>query len=144
MYGRTLSVPDAAMADWYRLLLDADVPPDEGPRDAKRRLARELVTRFHGEAAATAAEEHFDRVFVRHEVPEDMPEIEVSGPEVHLPGLIADAFGVSRSDARRQLQQGGVKLDGEVVEDVDVAAERIDGRVLQLGKRRFVRVRVRP
>jgi tyrosyl-tRNA synthetase len=143
MYGRTLSVPDEAMGQWYQLLLGEGVPADVGPRDAKRALARALVTRFHGEDAARAAEEHFDRLFVRHEAPEDMPEAEVDAGEIHLPALLAEAFGVSRSDARRQLGSGGVKLDGEVVEDLDVPAERLDGRVLQLGKRRFARVRVR-
>jgi tyrosyl-tRNA synthetase len=143
VYGKTLSVPDDAMSAWYELLLGAAPPEDVSPRDAKRALARAIVTRFHDTAAATAAEEHFDRVFVRHEAPEDMPEVEVDGPVVHMPALLADAFGVSRSDARRQLAGGGVKLDGEVVEDVDVPAERLDGRVLQLGKRRFARVRVR-
>ena len=144
LYGKTLSVPDEAMAQWYALLLGAEPPDGMGPRDAKRALARALVARFHDEAAAVAAEEHFDRVFVRHEAPEDMEEIAVAAGEVHLPAVLAEAFGVSRSDARRQLAQGGVKLDGEALTDVDVGAERLDGRVLQLGKRRFARVRVGP
>jgi tyrosyl-tRNA synthetase len=142
MYGRTLSLPDEAMGQWYALLLGSEPPAGVSARDAKRALARALVARFHDEPAATAAEAHFDRVFVRHEAPEDMPEVAAGGPEIHLPALLADAFGVSRSDARRQLAQGGVRLDGEVVEDVDVPAERVDGRALQLGKRRFARVRV--
>lgn len=144
IYGKTLSVPDAAMGSWYQLLLGHEPPGDAGPRDAKRALARALVERFHSEEAAARAEEHFDRVFVRHEAPEEMAEVEVSGPEVHLPALLADAFGVSRSDARRQLLGGGVRVDGEVVAALDLPAGELDGRALQLGKRRFARVRVAP
>jgi tyrosyl-tRNA synthetase len=146
IYGRTLSLPDAALASWYELLLGTEPPVGTAPRDAKRALARALVARFAGEERAAAAEEHFDRVFVRHEVPEDVPEVVVAVPdgEVHMPALLAQAFGVSRSDARRQLAGGGVRIDGEPLDGaaVDVPADRIDGRVLQLGKRRFARVRV--
>jgi tyrosyl-tRNA synthetase len=146
IYGRTLSLPDSALASWYELLLGAQPPAGMAPRDAKRALARALVARFAGEETAAAAEEHFDRVFVRHEVPEDVPDVAVavSGGEVHLPALLAQAFGVSRSDARRQLAAGGVRIDGEPFDAtaVDVPADRVDGRVLQLGKRRFARVRV--
>jgi tyrosyl-tRNA synthetase len=146
IYGRTLSLPDAALASWYALLLGAEPPAGMAPRDAKRALARALVGRFAGEEAAAAAEEHFDRVFVRHEVPADVPDVAVAlaDGEVHLPALLAQAFGVSRSDARRQLAAGGVRIDGEPLDAtaVDVPADRVDGRVLQLGKRRFARVRV--
>ena len=146
MYGRTLSLPDAALGSWYELLLGTPPPGGAGPRDAKRALARALVARFHGENATAAAEEHFDRVFVRHEAPDDIPDVRASPRDglVHLPALLADAFGVSRSDARRQLDQGGVKVDGEHLTpgEVDVAPGRVDGRVLQLGRRRFARVRV--
>ena len=142
MYGKTLSVPDEAMGQWYALLLGEELDPGANPRDAKRALARGLVARFHSEEAARAAEEHFDRVFVRHEAPEDVPEVTVAAGDVHVPALLADAFGVSRSDARRQLTHGGVKLDGEVLSALDVPGASLDGRVLQLGKRRFARVRV--
>lgn len=146
MYGRTLSVPDQAMGAWYELLLGEGPPAGLGARDAKRALARALVARFHGADAAAAAQEHFDRVFVRHEAPEDMPEVSpvLQDGLVHLPALLADAFGVSRSDARRQLGQGAVKIDGEVIDGaaVDVPGEDLDGRVLQMGKRRFARVRL--
>jgi len=146
MYGKTLSVPDEVLDSWYRLLLGSAPAAGIGPRDAKRALARALVGRFHGVGAATSAEEHFDRVFVRHEVPEDMAEVVVAPRDgtVHVPAVVADAFGVSRSAARRQLAQGAIRLDGEPLraDEVDVAADRLDGRVLQLGRRRFVRVRV--
>jgi tyrosyl-tRNA synthetase len=146
MYGKTLSVPDQSLAPWYSLLLGSEPPADLGPRDAKRALARALVGRFHGAAAAAAAEESFDRQFIRHEAPTDVPELEWArdGGTVHLPALLARAFGVSTSEARRSLAQGGVKLDGEPITNgsLDVDAEAIDGKVLQLGKRRFVRVRL--
>lgn len=146
MYGRTLSVPDEALASWYELLLGSAAPGGMGPRDAKRALALALVERFHGAEAATGAQEHFDRVFVRHEAPEAIDEVsvEVRAGLVHVPALLADAFGVSRSDARRQLGQGGVKLDGRPLgaDEVDLPAGRVDGCILQLGKRRFARVRV--
>jgi tyrosyl-tRNA synthetase len=145
MYGRTLSLPDEAMASWYDLLLGRPIPEDLAPRDAKRALARALVARFHGAEEAARAEEHFDRLHVRHEAPEEMPELALrhNGP-VHVPAILADAFGVSRSEARRQLAQGGVKLDGVPLgaDDVDLPAEQLDGKVLQLGKRRFARLRV--
>jgi tyrosyl-tRNA synthetase len=148
MYGKTLSIPDAALPSWYALLLGEEPPPELGPRDAKRALARSLVSRFHGPEAASDAERAFDRVHVHRELPEpeDLDQVEFSAPEgvVHLPALLASAFSVSTSDARRALAQGGVRLDGEPVGNgtLDVAAADVDGKVLQLGKRRFVRVRV--
>ena len=146
MYGKTMSIPDESLQPWYELLLGTEPPADLGPRDAKRALARELVARFHGEEAAKAAEEAFDRQFVRHELPEDMPELEWQRANgvVHLPALLARAFEISTSEARRAIAQGGVKLDGEPLANglLDLPADELDGKVLQLGRRRFVRVRV--
>jgi tyrosyl-tRNA synthetase len=145
LYGRTLRVPDAALETWYALLLGSGPPAGLGPRDAKHALARALVERFHGADAAEAAAEHFARVFVERGVPEDVEEalLPAANGSVHLPALIADAFGRSRSEARRLLAQGGVRLDGEALgaEDVDLPAERLDGRVLQVGRRGFRRLR---
>src|SRR5688500_10490528 len=94
MYGKTLSIPDSSLPEWYDLLLGTPVPGDAGPRDAKRALARALVTRFHGEEAASEAESAFDRVFVSHELPEEIEEATVEGGgDVHLPELIATVFG---------------------------------------------------
>jgi tyrosyl-tRNA synthetase len=147
MYGKTLSIPDSSIALWYELLLGREPPAGEAPRDAKRALARALVTRFHSSAAAESAEAAFDRIHVRHEAPEDMPEVEFAASDgtVHLPALLAAAFGVSTSEARRNLAAGGVRLDGEPLAGglLDLPAAEVDGRVVQLGKRRFVRVRVR-
>jgi tyrosyl-tRNA synthetase len=148
MYGRTLSIPDTSLDSWYRLLLGSVPPAGASPRDAKRALARALVERFHGPVAAREAEGEFDRLFVEHRPPEDMPTVfwPADRPEVHLPALLADAFGISSSEARRSVAQGGVRLDGEPVAGgvLDLPAADVDGRVLQLGKRRFVRVQVAP
>jgi tyrosyl-tRNA synthetase len=147
MYGKTLSIPDSSLPDWYALLLGGAPEPDLTPRDAKRALARGLVERFHDADAARAAEEAFDSVHVRHEVPQDVPVVVWERGEgvVHLPALLASAFGISTSEARRALGQGAVKLDGEAVDGgtLDLPAEQLDGRVLQFGKRRFVRVEIR-
>ncbi len=146
MYGKTLSIPDSALASWYDLLLGQPVPGDAGPRDAKRALARALVTRFHGPEAAEEAEAAFDRVHVARELPDEIEEAVVTPANgvVHLPELIAGLFGGSRSEARRKLAAGAVKLDGEPVgaDVLDLPAEALDGRVLQLGKRQFRRLRV--
>ena len=146
MYGKTLSIPDAALPEWYWLLLDAERPANLGPRDAKRALARELVERYHGVSAAVAAQEAFDRVHIRHELPDDVPLVEFERGDglIHLPALLVRAFGGTTSEARRALAQGGVKLDGEPIaaEPLDLPADELDGRVLQLGKRRFARVQL--
>jgi tyrosyl-tRNA synthetase len=149
IFGKTMRVPDSAMATYYELLIgtapDAGLPPVE----QKRALARALVERFHGPEAAAEAERHFDRLHREHQPPEEIEEVEVSRaalPDgvVHLPALLADHFGLSRSEARRLLGQGGVRLDGEPLgaEDLDVEAARLDGGVLQVGRRKFRRVRL--
>jgi tyrosyl-tRNA synthetase len=144
IYGRTLRVPDPALPGWYALLLGSEPPAELDARDAKRALARALVARFHGAEAAEAAEAAFDRLFIARELPEDIPEapLPAGAGSVHLPELIAGAFGGSRSEARRKLAQGGVRLDGEPLpaDVLDLPAEQLAGRVLQLGKRRFVRL----
>ncbi len=144
MFGKTLRIPDESLLSWYELLLGREPPSDSGPRDAKRALARALVERLHGPEAAVAAEEAFDRIHVRHELPEHVEEVrfEAQDHKVHLPALLAQAFGISTSEARRSLAQGSVKLNGMPLpgEPLDVADVVVDGAVLQLGKRRFARV----
>ena len=162
MYGKTLSIPDEAMAEYYRLLLHQEssigIQPDSDPetsdpepgqlqpRDAKRALARGIVAWLHSPAAAEQAEREFDRVHIEHAAPEQIEEARFSAGEdgrVHLPGVIADAFGISRSEARRLIDQGAATLGDEPLAkgEHDVAAERADGQVLKLGKRRFRRLR---
>jgi tyrosyl-tRNA synthetase len=151
MFGRLMSIPDEAMAEYYRLLLGSE-QPDAPPNEAKRELGRRMVDRFHGEGAGAAAEEHFNRVFVQRSAPEEMPEVELGAYRadgngtIHLPRLIAGAFDVSSSEGRRLIQQGAVKLDGEPLpaEPLDLEAATLDGRVLQVGKRRFCRLRATP
>jgi tyrosyl-tRNA synthetase len=146
IYGRTLSIPDASLPAWYGLLLGAEPPREAGPRDAKRALARALVGRFHGDEAARAAEDEFDRVHIRHEVPDELDEVVVptDGGAVHVPALLRQAFGVSTSEARRAIAGGGVKLDGAPLSRsrLDLPGAELDGRVVQFGKRRFARVRI--
>jgi tyrosyl-tRNA synthetase len=148
MFGKLMRVPDEAMPEYFRLLLGAEVPAGP-PNEAKRELGRQIVARFYDEAAASAAEAHFDRLFVRHEAPEEIEEVDLgaflagNGDSVHLPKLMADAFEISASEARRLLKQGGVKLDGEPLDGdvLDLEPAALDGRVLQVGKRRFRRMR---
>jgi tyrosyl-tRNA synthetase len=144
MYGKTLSIPDESLASWYELLLGSELPEELPARDAKRALARSLVERFHGPEAAIAAQEAFDRVHIRHEIPDDIVDVVFDAPErtVHLPALLAQAFGISTSEARRSIGQGGAKLNGEPLsaDRLDIPDTDVDGAVLQLGKRRFVRV----
>jgi len=146
MYGKTLSIPDASLPDWHSLLLGEVPDPAVSPRDAKRALARALVERFHGAPAAVAAEAQFDRVHIDHRPPADIPEVAFAANNgtVHLPALLAAAFGISTSEARRSLGQGAVRLDGDPIADgaLDLPVAELDGRVLQLGKRRFARVRI--
>jgi tyrosyl-tRNA synthetase len=141
-YGKTLSIPDAAMPAWFSLLA-VDAPPQgTSPRDAKRWLARAIVARFHGEEAARAAEAQFDRVHIEHGVPDEIETLTLPAGPAHLPAVLAEGFGLSRSEARRLLAGGGVKVDGEALSDLDVDASQLAGRVVQVGKRRFARVEV--
>jgi tyrosyl-tRNA synthetase len=148
MYGKTLSIPDEAMDEYYRLLLHREPPGTEtSPREAKRELARELVGWLHSPEQALAAEGGFDRVFVDHQAPERVDEALVQVGEngtVHLPEVMAREFGMSRSEARRLIEQGGVSLGDAMLgpQEHDVAAERADGGLLKVGKRRFRRMRV--
>jgi tyrosyl-tRNA synthetase len=144
IFGKLMRVPDEAMGTYYELLLDHPLDASRPAVESKRALARELVARYHGEEAAREAEAHFDRLHVEHGLPDEVEEAPLpDGDPVHLPALIRDNFGVSGSEARRLLSQGGVKLDGEPLrgDELDVPADRIDGAVLQLGKRRFKRFR---
>ena len=146
VFGKLMRVPDDAMPVYYDLLLDEAFDPNAPRVQSKRRMAGLLTARLHGEDAARAAEEHFDRLHVTREMPDDIEEVEVA-PEngsAHLPAVIKNAFGISSSEARRLLTQGGVKLDGEPLsaDDLDLPADRLDGRVLQVGKRRFRRLRI--
>jgi tyrosyl-tRNA synthetase len=144
IFGKLMRVPDEAMGVYYELLLDRPLDPDRPAVESKRALAREITARYHGEDAARQAEEHFDRLHVERALPDEVEEASLPADDpVHLPALIRDHFGVSGAEARRLLAQGGVRLDGEALngEQLDLPAARLDGAVLQLGKRRFKRFR---
>jgi tyrosyl-tRNA synthetase len=147
VYGKLMRIPDKVLPVFYSLLLDSPLDPALSPRDAKRALARELAAALHGEQAADAAQRRFDTVHVRRELPEEIDEFAFAaangGEDVHLPALLAEAFGISRSEGRRMLAQAGVKLDGEPLDGsaLDLPAERLDGAVIQVGRRRFRRLR---
>ena len=149
MFGKLMRIPDEAMPEYLRLLLSSEPDGDRPPNEEKRDLAARIVTQFHGASAAAEAEAHFDRLFVRHEAPEEVEEASVDayigsdGGLVHLPLMIGKLFGISSSEARRLIRQGGVKLDGDPVPagTLDLESAGLDGKVLQVGKRRFRRLR---
>jgi tyrosyl-tRNA synthetase len=141
MFGKVMNIPDHLMPDYYSLLLDRSMP-DAEPVEQKRELARSIVRMFHGENAAAEAERTFDAV-VRRQVPEKVPEVELSGDgELWIVDLITLAgFASTNGEARRFIRGGAVRLDGEVIEDETLSLEPGDviGKVLQVGKRRYAR-----
>jgi tyrosyl-tRNA synthetase len=139
-FGKTMRIPDDMLELWWTLLAEQPVP-DVEPMEAKLELARFVAQRSHGEEAAEAAEAHFTRVVREGGAPDEIPQQVVPADDpVHLPAVISAAFGLSTSDARRLIAQGGVKLDGTPVEALDMPREELVGRVLQAGKRRFTRL----
>jgi tyrosyl-tRNA synthetase len=142
-FGKTMRVSDDALTVYYSLVMESDVDPSElDPMEAKLALARFIVERSHGSEAAAAAEEHFTRVVREGRAPEEVPEALLpSGETAHLPAVIRDAFGLSTSEARRLIAQGGVKLNGETLRDFDLPRGVLEDALLQVGKRQFVRLR---
>ena len=152
MYGKVMSIPDHAMPIYFKLAtryLPAQVAAIEAaladgsrhPRDIKMELAREIVSIFHSDEAARAAEEHFVTVFQQRELPDDMPEVRLTEPVGLIALLVELGMAASNSEARRLIQQGGVKLDGEAVSDLRLELEPSnEERVLQVGKRKFARL----
>jgi tyrosyl-tRNA synthetase len=159
MFGKLMRVPDELIGQYLELCTGLEQGEVERlerhieagslrPDVAKRRMASEVVTLYHGQEAAGAAEERFDRVFREHEIPTDVPEValppSLAGEEkVWLPRLLAEVGLVSsNSDGRRQIEQGGVRIDGDQVTDshAEVSVAELPGRVLQVGRRKFVRI----
>jgi tyrosyl-tRNA synthetase len=157
IYGKTMSIPDGIMINYYELA--TDVPMTEvkqvaagladgtlHPRDAKRRLAREIVALYHGRDKALAAEQHFDKVFKNKDLPDDIPVVEVPGAEFDggrvwaVKLLVRLGLSPSNGEARRLIEQGGVKIDGVAVQRADQDLTVSDGIVVQVGKRRFAKV----
>lgn len=142
MFGKVMSIPDIALEQWWTLLVGGGERPAE-PMEWKLELARRITARWHGPEGAEAGEGHFTRVVRRHEAPEEVPEatFEADDGVVYLPALLQRLAGNSASHWRRQIDQGGVKLDGGSVTAYEVAAATLDGALLQAGKRRFFRLR---
>jgi tyrosyl-tRNA synthetase len=143
-FGKTMRISDEQLPEYYRLVMESEEDPRKlEPMAAKLALARFIVARSHGEDAAERAEAHFTRVVREGQAPEDVPEADVPVDDpVHLPALLVELFRLpSTSEARRLIAQGGVKLNGDVVSDLDVPRGSLGGALLQAGKRQFVRFR---
>jgi len=153
IFGKTMSIPDHLMRSWYELT--TQVPSDEidrlflglkkgteHPNALKRRLGREVTALYWGEEAAESAEERFDVIHKYGEIPEDIPEVPAPiGDPVMLPAFIREAgLTTSAGEARRLIEQGAVKLDGERIEGLEMSRSELVGKVLQVGKRRFARI----
>ncbi|MDW8327052.1 MAG: tyrosine--tRNA ligase, partial [Anaerolineales bacterium] len=151
MYGKIMSLPDFAMPVYFRLVTrytPAQIETIEKelaaglrhPRDTKMELAREIVAIYHGEAAVAPAEEHFKTVFQKGALPEEMPTVVVAGTPGLVEFLAAHKLTASKGEARRLIEQGGVRVNGRTVSDI-LAKLEFDGEaIVQVGKRKFVRV----
>jgi len=156
IYGKVLSVSDELMFRYYDLLSDltseeigrlkADMATGViHPKEVKKKLARELTSRFYDELIAQKAEDNFERVFKKHDLPEDIPELTMSveGGEIWLPRLLADAGLVKGTgEARRMIKQNAVSLDGEKITDVEYTIRTMAGVLVKVGKRKFCRVKL--
>lgn len=152
MYGKTMSIPDFLIYPYFELATDVDTSelaeikrslddPEVNPMDLKRRLARKLVAMYHGEGAARRAEEAFDKVFRRKEVPDEVPEYVLDRDNIWIVRLLTSSgLASSNSEARRLIAQGGVYIDGQRVTDPNLEVEFKGGEVVKVGKRRFLRV----
>lgn len=151
MYGKVMSIPDAAMPSYFTLVtrytpnqIDAIekglADGSKHPRDVKMELAREIVSIFHGSETVAAAEQHFISVFQQREVPEQMDEIKIDRAWWITDLLISTQLTKSKNEARRLIDQGGVKLDGIAINDAMKMIEVKSPQVLQVGKRKFVRL----
>lgn len=160
IYGKTMSIPDDLIVPYFELA--TEVPLDEvrrigaglkdgslHPRDEKRRLARAIVGLYHGTQAAAEAEANFDRLFLHKDIPDEIPEARLESSELTGAGriwivrlLVRCGLAASNGEARRLVEQGGVKFDGGAVTQSDAEVAPVDGSVVQVGKRRFVRLRL--
>jgi tyrosyl-tRNA synthetase len=141
-FGKTMRISDEALPEYYRLVLESEIDPTTlDPMEAKLALARFVVGRSHGEESADVAEAHFTRVVREGRAPDDVAELPLpDGDPVHLPAVLAATFGLSTSEARRLIGDGAVKIDGEVVRELDVPRSVLENALVQAGKRRFVRL----
>ncbi len=159
MFGKVMSIPDEVMWDYYALVsglspreiedIKSGVEDGEiNPRDAKERLAIEIVTRYHGEKEARAAASEFKRIFRERKIPSEVPVYYLDlgdrqGRRVWIVDLLVRVnFAATRSEARRLIAEGGISVDGELVEDVnmEIDPEELKGKIIQKGRRKFVKV----
>jgi tyrosyl-tRNA synthetase len=152
IFGRTMSIPDELMPQWFRLAAGADrdevgaietgiVDGTLHPGELKRDLARRIVDRYHGQGSGADAERIFNDLFREKQLPDDVPTISIpDDDQVWLPRALSDAGLVSsNSEARRLIEQGAVKIDGQRIDEESIARERLLDATVQVGKRRFVR-----
>ena len=153
IYGKTLSIPDSLIYIYYELA--SDIPSSElkgikhqlddpkvNPRDIKRKLARTLVSMYHSEEAAIQAEEEFDRIFIKKEVPDEVEEFKIddNNLEFNILDLILKVnFAPSKGEARRLITQGGVSINGNKIADFNYTIKLNDGMILKVGKRKFIK-----
>jgi tyrosyl-tRNA synthetase len=141
-FGRTMRISDELLPQWYELVMEQP-SLDGDPLQAKLELARFVVQRSHGEDAVRTAEEHFTRVVREGQAPDDVPELSLpNGDPVHLPAVLVELGVASTSEARRLIAQGGVRVNGEPVTELDVPRATLEGALVQAGKRRFARLTV--
>jgi tyrosyl-tRNA synthetase len=149
MYGKVMSIPDSAMPIYFRLTtrwMPTDIEKIEKemksgalhPRDAKMKLAWEVSSSFYGDEEANKAQETFIRMFQKHDAPEEMPEFKVAGSQSVLDVLMAADLVASKSEGRRLIDQKGVRLDGEILDNPTVDFPHAG--VLQVGKRKFIKI----
>ena len=151
MYGKVMSLPDSAMMNYFRLvtrlspgeIAEIELGLDAStlhPRDVKMRLAREIVAIYQGEEAVEPAEATFRRVFQEHEDPEEMPEYNIGSDRTIVEVMVDSGLVSSKSEARRLIKQNGVRLDGKVLDDVNLVLEVNQSVILKVGKRRFLKL----
>src|SRR5262249_10167865 len=142
-FGRAMSISDEMLPEYYRLVMESeDDPTGVDPMEAKLELARFIVRRSHGGEGVKRGGGDFTAGVREGGVPDEaeIPVASVDGGDVYLPQLLSDQFGQSNSHWRRVIEQGGVKVDGEPVREIELPAERLRGTLIQAGKRQFVRV----
>jgi tyrosyl-tRNA synthetase len=154
MYGKTLSIPDSQIYNYFLLATDtspsdlADVKKkldtkSANPRDIKRTLARQLVAMYHSNEEAASAEEEFDKIFIKKDVPDVVDEFvypAANGPVGILQLLVDTKLAGSKGEARRLVEQGGVSVDGEKITDIGATVELGQPALLKVGRRRFLKV----
>ncbi len=152
MYGKVMTLNDELIPHYFKLTTNVDLEVVEAverdmaaganPRDTKASLARAIVGRYHGARAAELAEEAWNKQFRAGEIPTDIPDYRADDKELaDAVGLMANAFGLTKSEVRRLISQGGVRVDGSVVESAEDVLLRA-GMIVQVGKRRFVRIKI--